>query len=143
MNTYNSVERTQLTVLLPNQPGALRRLTGWLNEQSINMIGLQSKTQGDLSLVSFVPQMDDVKSLIGNLEKIHGSVILTPCFETEIGSEKGNLDSYLQHLGSSVNIRDIFITGPVASTPARVLFTVDSPEVFRTTHMKKEEAVAA
>jgi len=134
MNPYNTYEVTQLTVMLPNQPGILAKLTTWLSGQGINLWGMQSKTQGAVSLLSFVPQTPEIPTLITNLKAQGYSVFSTPAFAFDVAPEKGSLDGFLKHIGTT-NIRDIYGTAPVANSPTRIVFTVDNPELFRTQFM--------
>ena len=86
----------QISVFLENKPGTLKKMTGVLAENNINMRATSLAETKDFGIARLV--VDDALSAVNTLKDNNFVASLTPVLAIEIPDEAGGLDKILIHV---------------------------------------------
>ena len=113
--------RTELTLRLPNSPGALAEICRLLSAEHVNIIALSLEATGRLHLV-----VDNPVRALGALAARHHQVSQLDVLFVAAGNNAGDLEPILSLVSSAgVNINYAYGSGMEASGTAAVVIGVD------------------
>ncbi|AOZ96338.1 Uncharacterized conserved protein, contains tandem ACT domains [Butyrivibrio hungatei DSM 14810] len=114
----------QISVFLENKPGTLKKMTGVLAANKINMRATSLAETKDFGIARLV--VDDAMSAVNTLKEHNFVASLTPVLAIEIPDEAGGLDKLLENFDDAeVNIEYMYaFTGGKNTDHAYMIFRV-------------------
>ena len=114
----------QISVFLENKPGTLKKMTGVLAANKINMRATSLAETKDFGIARLV--VDDAMSAVNTLKEHNFVASLTPVLAIEIPDEAGGLDKLLENFDDAeVNIEYMYaFTGGKNTDHAYMIFSV-------------------
>jgi hypothetical protein len=113
--------RTELTLRLPNSPGALAEICRLLSDEHVNIIALSLEATGRLRLV-----VDNPVRALGALAARHHQVSQLDVLFVAAGNKAGDLEPILSLVSSAgVNINYAYGSGADGAGTAAVVIGVD------------------
>ena len=114
----------QISVFLENKPGTLKKMTGVLAANKINMRATSLAETKDFGIARLV--VDDAMSAVNTLKEHNFVASLTPVLAIEIPDETGGLDKLLENFDDAeVNIEYMYaFTGGKNTDHAYMIFRV-------------------
>jgi hypothetical protein len=104
--------RTELTLRLPNSPGALADLCATLADERVRLLALQLETNGTLRLV-----VDNPVRAAGTLRERHHAVLEREVLIAAIPNEPGSLAMVLRLVGDAgVNVEYAYAAASTESS---------------------------
>lgn len=114
----------QISVFLENKPGTLKKMTGVLAANKINMRATSLAETKDFGIARLV--VDDAMAAVNTLKEHNFVASLTPVLAIEIPDEAGGLDKLLENFDNAeVNIEYMYaFTGGKNTDHAYMIFRV-------------------
>lgn len=113
--------RTELTLRLPNSPGALAGVCRLLSNEHVNIVALSLEASGHLHLI-----VDNPLRAAGTLTAHHHTVSEQEVLFMAIGHQHGGLAPLLALVSDAgVNVNYVYGAGAEAATSAAVVIGVD------------------
>jgi hypothetical protein len=113
--------RTELTLRLPNSPGALAGVCRLLSDEHVNIVALSLQTSGHLHLI-----VDNPVRASGALAAHHHKVSQHDVLFIVIGHQHGGLAPLLSLVSDAgVNVNYVYGAGAEGATSAAVVIGVD------------------
>jgi hypothetical protein len=119
--------QTELSVVVPNEPGQLARLTGTLSAAGVNLAGLLTVHAGATARVKFVPEGDAAAARRG-LEEAGYRPTETPVFALE-GREGSDLAHRVVSALAAAGINIVSCYSQDAGGVTRFILAVDRPDL--------------
>lgn len=117
--------RTELTLRLPNSPGALARVCDLLGGEKINMTAMMLEPTGTLRLM-----VDNPTLAAGILRERHYEVSQRDVLVVQIGNRAGAFAAVARMLaGAGINLDYVYATVPETQPQAAVVIAV--PDAVR------------
>ena len=119
--------QTELSVVVPNEPGQLARLTGTLGAAGVNLAGLLTVHAGATARVKFVPEGDAEAARLGLVEAGYRPTA-SPVFSLE-GPEGSDLAHRVVSELAAAGVNIISCYSQEAAGSTRFILAVDRPDL--------------
>jgi hypothetical protein len=117
----------QLSVFMPNKPGALSRLAALFAENKFNILGIASEVRDDSGLVRIALAGDADASSI--LSRAGFSSVETFILSVELDDRPGQLQRVCDALATGrINITTVYGTSVIGAKTARILIAVQNTD---------------
>ena len=125
---YKSIQ--QFCIPTYDKPGVLGELSEVLGKSGINIIGLNTQTQGDMAFIRFYCQ-EAVSKVETALKASNYHWFTTPGFLVELPNKPGELGRFSSFVGKQgISIHNVYGISEGQGASAKLIFTVDMNEKF-------------